>query len=72
MAADVVFTEGGETAAAAARQVERARLAEHQALDASEGAQHRLEAMAMVGAGALAALVIALLVLPTRPRALED
>jgi two-component system cell cycle sensor histidine kinase/response regulator CckA len=36
MAADVIFTEGGETAATAARQVETARLAEHQAFDASE------------------------------------
>ena len=36
MAGDVIFTEGGQTAASAARQVEAARLAEHQALDASK------------------------------------
>ena len=31
MAADVIFTEGGEAVANAARQIETARLAEHQA-----------------------------------------
>jgi hypothetical protein len=58
MAADVVFTEGGETAAAAGRQVEAARLAENQAFDASEAALRRQEAMALAGAGVLGALVI--------------
>ena len=33
MAADVIFTEGSDAAATAARQVETARLAEHQAFD---------------------------------------
>ena len=51
MAGDVIFTEGDQTAATAARQVEAARLAEHQALDASEGAVRRQEAMALAGAG---------------------
>ena len=61
MAADVVFTEGGETAVKAARQVEDARLAEHQALDASEAARRTEEAQALAAAAALAAVVIALL-----------
>ncbi len=58
MAADVVFTEGGETAATAGRQVEAARLAENQEFDASEAALRRQEAMALAGAGILGALVI--------------
>jgi hypothetical protein len=67
MAADVVFTEGGQTTANAARQVETARLAEHQALDWSEAAKRKTEAMAMAGAGLCATLVILLLgVLPAR------
>ena len=62
MAADVVFTEGGETALTAARQVEAARAAEHQALDASEAARRKQEALAMAAAAALAAVMIVLLV----------
>ena len=38
MAADVIFTEGGDAAANAARQLETARLAEHQAQDADAAA----------------------------------
>jgi CHASE3 domain sensor protein len=63
MAADVIFTEGGETAAAAARHVEAARLAEAQTLDASESAARKLEAIALAASLVLAALAIALLVL---------
>jgi hypothetical protein len=51
MAADVVFTEGGETAATAGRQVEAARLSESQAFDASEAALRRQEAAALATAG---------------------
>lgn len=61
MAGDVIFTEGNQTAASAARQVEAARLAEHQALDASEAGVRRQEATALAGAGALAALIVMLL-----------
>jgi hypothetical protein len=61
MAGDVIFTEGGQTAASAARQVEAARLAEHQALDASEANVRRSEAMALGGAGAITALIVLLL-----------
>jgi hypothetical protein len=62
MAADVVFMAGGETALTAARQVEAARVAEHQALDASEAARRRQEALATAAAAALAAVMIVLLV----------
>jgi hypothetical protein len=67
MAADVVFTEGGATAASAARHVEAARLAEYQALDASETAQRRLQAFALAGAGAFAAILIALMAFAPAP-----
>lgn len=61
MAADVVFTEGGEAAATAARHVEAARIAEHLALDASEAAARKQEAFALGGAGIVGVLVILLL-----------
>jgi hypothetical protein len=61
MAGDVIFTEGDQTAASAARQVETARLAEHQALDASEAGIRRQEATALAGAGVITTLVIMLL-----------
>ena len=72
MAADVVYTDGGEAAVAAARHVGRARLAEHQRLDASEAAQRQTEAMATGAAAVVALLAIALLVLTGRPRTTED
>ena len=61
MAGDVIFTEGDQTAALAARQVEAARLAEHLALDASEASVRRQEAMALAGAGGVSALIVLLL-----------
>jgi hypothetical protein len=61
MAADVIFMEGGETAAAAARHVETARLEERQALDASTDLARRQEAYALGGAGGFAALVLLVL-----------
>ena len=67
MAADIVFAEGGEAAAEAARQIERARLAEHQASDAAEAAQRWREAVASAGAAGLAALIILLLALAPAP-----
>src|SRR5205809_3015566 len=63
MAADVIFTEGGETAAKTARHVERARLAEHEALDARAAAIHSQQALALSGAGAIAGLLLLLLAL---------
>lgn len=58
MAGDIIFSEGGETAATAARQVEAARLAERQALDASEAAVRKQQVMALGATGAFAALVV--------------
>ena len=61
MAGDVIFTEGDQTAASAARQVEAARLAEHRALDASEAGVRGQEAIALAGAGGVSAVVVLLL-----------
>jgi hypothetical protein len=57
MAADVIFTEGGDAAANAARQVETARLAEHQAQDVATAASRKQEAIVLAAAGGIAALV---------------
>jgi hypothetical protein len=64
MAADVIFTEGGDAAANAARQVETARLAEHQAQDVAAAASRKQEAIILAAAGGIAALV-ALALIPT-------
>lgn len=65
MAGDVIFTEGGETAATAARQLEAARLAERQAIDAGDAARRRIEATVAAGAAGLTALIV-LLLIPVR------
>jgi hypothetical protein len=61
MAGDVIFTEGDQIAAASARHIESARLAEHQSLDAAEGVVRRQEAMVLAGAGGLTAVIVLLL-----------
>jgi len=61
MAGDVIFTEGRQAAAFAARYLETARLAEHQALDAMEADRRKLQAGALAGAGGLAVLALLLL-----------
>jgi hypothetical protein len=72
MAGDVIFTEGDQTAAAAARHVESARLAEHQNLDAAEAVVRRQEAMALVGAGGVTAVIVLLLGLARAPTSDAD
>jgi hypothetical protein len=57
----VIFTEGDQTAASAARRVEAARLAEHRGLDASEASVRSHEAIALAGAGSVSALIVLLL-----------
>lgn len=61
MAADVVFTEGGETAASAARQVDAASAAEHQTFDAFQSAQKKSEMYAVGAGGAVTLLSLVLL-----------
>jgi hypothetical protein len=65
MAGDVIFTEGSDTASTAARHVERARLAEHQALDSSEAAL-RLRQVAVLALAAGLSGGIILLLIPGR------
>jgi hypothetical protein len=71
MAADVIFTEGGETAATAARQVETARLAEHQAFDVVEASLRKNEALAVGSAAGVAVLVVLLLMPMARTKGAE-
>jgi hypothetical protein len=67
MAADVIFTEGGAAATTAVRQVESARVAEHEAVDAGEAGTRKLEAIAAASAGVIASFVVlALFPLPRR------
>jgi len=66
MAADIIFTEGGPSAATAARYVETARQAEHQAFDLAEASLRKDEAIA-AGSAVGVALLAVLLLLP-RPR----
>src|SRR5262249_46530191 len=66
MASELVFGDGSQAALRAARQVERARLAEHQTVDAFEARHHRIEELALAGAEAVAFFVI--LVLTPRGR----
>jgi hypothetical protein len=70
MAADVVFTEGGETVVAAGRQVDAAVVVEQQAFDAFEAAQRKTQLYALFTAGGISVLVL-LLLLP-RGRAEAD
>ena len=55
MASDVIFTEGSDAAATALRQIETARLAEHQAADVDMAAIRKQQAM---DAGAAAGFVV--------------
>jgi hypothetical protein len=65
MAADVIFTEAGDAAATAARQVETARLAEQQAFDATQGSLRRQQATTLA-ATAVVVVTIMLWLVPVR------
>jgi hypothetical protein len=67
MAADIVFTEGGEAAANAAHDIEKARIEEHVAFDRADAAR-RAQAVAAAG-GAAALMLLALTVLALMPGA---
>jgi hypothetical protein len=71
MAGDVVFTEGGETAAQAGRLIEAARTGEYHELDESEAGLRRRQAYALGGAGAVSLILMVLLafIVPRRARA---
>jgi GAF domain len=72
MAADVIFSEGGDAAATAARQIETARLAEHQAQEVADAALREQEAMFAGGAAGLTALAMLLLIPVPRSAASTD
>ena len=61
MAGDVIFTEGGQLATVAARKVELARVAEHQAFDADEAGLRRQQAFALGAASIFAGLIALML-----------
>jgi hypothetical protein len=72
MAADVVFTEGVETAGVAARQVEVARLAEHEYLDSWETRTRWRQAYILAASGGLAVfLIVTFAWIPGVPRVKE-
>jgi hypothetical protein len=73
MAADIIFTEGGEAAASAAHQVESARLEEQSNLDRFEGVHRKQEAQALAGAaGLVIVIVVALALWPRKAAARAD
>jgi len=61
MAADVVFAEGSEVAAAAIGQIEVARSAEHEALGASEAAARTEQTLLLAAGAGTAALALLIL-----------
>ena len=61
MAADVVFTEAGDTASAAIEHVETATVAEHTVFDAFELRERKAELYALAGAGLMGLLTLVLL-----------
>ena len=71
MAGDVIFTEGTDAAATASRQIETARQAEHQWVDALVAATRKQEATVLAGAAGIAALMVLMLV-PIRRKAQAD
>jgi hypothetical protein len=61
MAADIVFTEGGDTAATAAKRVETATVSEHAVFDAFELGERKAELYALAGASLITLLTLVLL-----------
>jgi|GEM_PF-6113714 len=72
MAADIIFTEGSDMAATAARQVETARLAEHQVFDREVAGLRKRQATILGSAAAVVALIVLLLIPVRRARAAVD
>lgn len=69
MASDVVFTEGVDAAASAARQIDRARLEEERAFDADQADLRRIEVYAAGGASAFTILILISMALSPAARA---
>jgi hypothetical protein len=62
MAGDVIFTEGSDAAATAVRQIETARLAQHQATDVAVAALRKQQIQTAGAAAGVVALVVLLLI----------
>jgi hypothetical protein len=71
MAGDVIFTEGSDAAATAVRQIETARLAQHQAADVETAAGRKQEAMTAAAAAGIVVLIMLLLIPVPRAAAPE-
>jgi hypothetical protein len=72
MAGDVIFTEGSDAAATAARQIETARQAQHQESDVEAALVREQQALtAAVAAGFVALVMLALIPIP-RVRGVEE
>jgi hypothetical protein len=69
MAGDVIFTEAGQSAVTAAREVEVARQAEHQAVDAFAADVRQQQATALGAAAAFVGVLLLALAPPVRPAA---
>jgi hypothetical protein len=69
MAADIIFAEGDETAADAARRLERARVEANLYLDGFEAARRKQEALALAGSAGLVILIVLALALTPRKAA---
>lgn len=71
MAGDVIFTEGSDAAATAVRQIETARLAQHQAVDVEVAALRKQQRLTAGGAAGFVVLIVLLLIPTPRGTALE-
>jgi hypothetical protein len=65
MAGDVIFTEGDQTASAAAQHLNVARAAERQAADVTESGFRRQQAAALAGGSAVVVIALLILMFPT-------
>ena len=68
MAGDVIFTEGSDAAATAVRQIETARLAQHQAVEVTVAALRRQQIQAAGTAASVVAVIVLLLIPAPGPR----
>ena len=72
MAGDVIFTEGSDAAATAVRQIETARLAQHQAADVETRGVRKQQALIAGAAAGIVVLVMLLLIPVPRAEAAAD
>ena len=71
MASDVIFTEGTDAAATSVRQIETARLAQHQATDVETAAVRNQQALTAGAAAGIVLVVVLLLVAVPRAKSAE-